>query len=138
MFLYENLINDIFEKNNIWDYYTIKPTLNLMRTNIKENDERIEYKVELPGFNKENVKITFKDSILNIKVSQKAIEEDKEDKEEYILKEINNSEMVREYKVNSNIDKDKISAKFENGILTVILPKIKIEDEDKEEYIKID
>lgn len=107
---------------------------NSIRADIKESEAEYKVEAELPGIKKEDIKIDFKDSTLLISVEQK---EDKEEKgENFIRKERRYGTASRGFYL-ENVKEDGITAKFQDGILKVVLPKEKIET-IKETRIKID
>ena len=68
---------------------------NAMRTDIKESENEYLLEVELPGFNKDEVKISLDDGYLTIAASKNEDKEDKNDK--YIRKEIHTSMQERSF-----------------------------------------
>lgn len=105
-----------------------------MRTDIKENENEYLLDVELPGFNKDEVKISLDDGYLTIAASKNENKEEKNDK--YIRKEIHSSKQERSFYF-GNIDENKISAKFENGILKISVPKEELPQLETKKYIEI-
>ena len=103
------------------------------KTDIIENDNKYEVKAELPGVKKEDIKLDYKNGYLVI--SAKKEDEHDEKKDNYIRKECSYGEFSRSFYFD-NVEQDKISAKFENGILKVTLPK-KAKKEDKTTSISI-
>ena len=96
---------------------TFSGTSSVMKTDIKEREKEYELSIEMPGFKKENVTINFEKGYLT--VSGKNEEKDADTK--YIRRERNVS-CSRSYYV-GDIDKSAIKAKFENGILSIVIPK---------------
>lgn len=106
----------------------------LMRTDIKESDNEYLLDVELPGLNKDEVKISLDDGYLTISASKTENKEDEKDK--YIRKEIYTSKQERSFYV-GNVDENKITASFENGILKIAVPKEELPEVDTKKYIQI-
>lgn len=103
-----------------------------MKVDIKENDKEYILEAELPGVNKEDIGIEIQDDRLTISINK---DESKEEKNEnYVRKERRSSRMVRSFTFD-NILNDKITAKHENGILTLVLPK---REDNKPKGRKID
>lgn len=101
-----------------------------MRTDIRETDKEYVLEAELPGFEKKEIKINIKDNYLIISAEKK--EEIEEKTEDYIRKERSYGSLRRSFYL-ENIKEGEIKAKFDNGILTVVLPKS--EEIKKEEKI---
>lgn len=91
-----------------------------MKVDIKENEKNYIIEAELPGIKKEDIGIALDNNLLTISVEQKV--EVNEENEHYIRKERRYGTTRRSFAVD-NIDEDKISAKYENGILSLVLPK---------------
>lgn len=84
---------------------------------------------DLPGFDKKDVHVTFEDNVLTLKGERKSEETKKDDKVHYTERFYGSFE--RSFALpEKRVDKDKISAKFENGVLSVHLGKA--QDNEKE------
>jgi HSP20 family protein len=87
----------------------------------------------IPGVNKEDIKIDFENSLLTIKTECKK-EENKENTKKYLVKE--RSECAYERSIQfEEFDEESISAKYENGILEVILCPKKPEVKEKKKIV---
>ena len=91
-----------------------------MKVDIRENENEYIIDAELPGINKEEVNIELNDNNLIISVSKN--QEVNEDKENFIRRERHQSSMTRSFYV-ENVENEKVDAKFDNGILSINLPK---------------
>ena len=112
-----------FERNIVDDFFSpsfFSGSYNVMRTDVTENENEYLFEVELPGFNREDVKITLEDGYMNIKV-EKNTENNNEEKN-YIRRERYYTTASRSYYV-GNVDSSMIKAKFSNGILNITVPK---------------
>ena len=109
----------------------------LMKTDIRENENSYIIDVDLPGFDKENIKIDVTDGYLNINASVN--NEEKEEKENYLRKERFSGECSRSFYIGDEVKTEDIKANFRNGILTLNVPKVKEEDKESEKkFITID
>ncbi|MFH1755800.1 MAG: Hsp20/alpha crystallin family protein [Candidatus Latescibacterota bacterium] len=88
-------------------------------TNINETDKSYMVTMEMPGVSKENVNVSIEDDKLAI--SGERVE--KFEEEGLLRKEIREEKFHRTFVLDRRIDRDKIKAKMENGILIVTLPK---------------
>lgn len=122
---FENLFGDFFNDDFL---SPLNGNGNKFSADIKENDSEYLVCAELPGVKKEDIELDFKDNKLIISAKREDIVDEK--KENYIRKERNYGEFTRVFTF-MNIDKDKITAKFENGELKITLPKKAIEKEQK-------
>jgi HSP20 family protein len=102
-----------------------------VKVDIKELDDKLEVIASVPGFTKDNIGVKYEKGWLTISGEVKNEKEKKEEK--YLYKEIGNSSFVRRFYLGDSIDAEKISAKFENGILNITLLK-----GEKEKFHKIE
>lgn len=100
----------------------------LMRTDIKENSKEYIVYINLPGFKKEEINAEFKDGYLTITTNKNA---DVTEDTTYILKERYAENCSRSYYIGEHIDEENIYAEYENGILTVTIPKKEQQMEQK-------
>ncbi|MBR2283857.1 MAG: Hsp20/alpha crystallin family protein [Ruminococcus sp.] len=103
---------------------------NACRTDIKDCGDKYVMESELPGFEKEDIKLDINGSYLVISAEHKA-ESGNEDKAEdgsvkYIRRERTYGSYKRSFDI-SDVDADAISAEYKNGILSIELPKKKPE-----------
>ncbi|MPN30162.1 18 kDa heat shock protein [bioreactor metagenome] len=94
----------------------------LMKVDICDAGDTYILEAELPGIKKENVHIETDDGQLTIAVEQDSQNEEK--RESYIRRERRSSSMRRSFSL-ENIDAERISARMENGVLLLRLPKLK-------------
>lgn len=91
-----------------------------IKADIRETEKEFIVDAELPGVNKENIKLDFKNGILTIAVEHR--EETNEVSDKYIRRERKYGSFSRNFYV-KGINDEAVTAKFENGVLSVILPK---------------
>ncbi|MBK7008364.1 MAG: Hsp20/alpha crystallin family protein [Saprospiraceae bacterium] len=103
--------------------------------NIKETEKDFIVELAAPGFEKKDLDINLQDGMLTIK-SEKKIE-NKEEKENYFRSEFNYNSFVRTFTVPENVDEKMIEAKFENGLLTLLLPKTAVQKVEEAHKIMI-
>ena len=99
-----------------------------LRTNIKETDANYELEVEMPGYSKDEIKLALENGYLTVSASKTSKEEDKS--KHYVRKEISES-CSRSYYVGDGITEKDVSAKFENGILQISIPKKEAKEEEQ-------
>lgn len=114
----DKVLNDIFNTTPFW---TNTNTDFAPRVNITENDSRIKLEFELPGLERDDIKVTVKDGLLTVSGERKA--EKKEENENYVRSEIYNGQFSRSFTLPETVETDKISADYKNGLLTLALPK---------------
>ena len=110
---------------------------NLMKTDVREIDDGYVLEMDLPGFTKDEVKVSLKDGYLTISAA-KGLDEEKEDKSKYIRKERYAGSCERGFYV-GDINESDIKGEFKHGILKLTLPKEEPEKEiDSTKYIDIE
>lgn len=93
-----------------------------MKTDISESDTAYTVAVDLPGVDKKDIDIDFKDNALTISAKRDSFSDESDAKGNLLSSERSYGRFPRQYQF-PNVDKDKISAKYEAGVLTVTLPK---------------
>jgi len=119
-----NLVNEMmnsFLSNDHHENYIYncrKPAVNVFET---EKDFKLE--VMLPGFSKEDVKISFQNDLLTIKADNKETETNKNDEYKFVRREFEVYNFEKQFKLPQSVNTSSIDARFENGILNIVLPK---------------
>jgi HSP20 family protein len=89
---------------------------------IQENDKEILLELELPGLKPENVELTAENGVLTVRGEKKA-ERKEGDDNRYHLVERTYGSFMRTFQLPQGVDEEQINAEFENGILTLHIPK---------------
>ena len=92
------------------------------KTVIKDNGDEYLLEADLPGFKKEDIEVGLENNYLTIKAERKNETEDKDKKGRYIRCERSYGSFARSFDI-SDVDADKISAAYENGVLRLTMPK---------------
>ena len=114
-----------------------KRAQNIMKTDVKELDDAYEVMVDLPGFNKEDIHLELNDGNLTISAG-KSLDKENESKGNYIRRERVVGNMQRSFYVGEALTEEDIRAKYENGILTLIIPKKEARKAPEKKYITIE
>lgn len=94
-----------------------------MKTDIKETEEGYCLDIEMPGFRKDQIKVSLEDGYLTVSGSKRCEEEGKDKRgEKFLRKEISES-FQRSYFVGADVAEESIKAKYDNGILSLTVPK---------------
>lgn len=100
-----------------------KHAKNMMKTDIREHDDKYEIDIDLPGFKKDEIGVELEDGYLTI-TAQKSLNKDEEKKQErYIRRERYAGSMQRSFYVGDALTQEDIKAKYEHGILKLSVPK---------------
>lgn len=143
-------MNDLFD--DFGDVFEFSPAFRKqvaatrnISSDIKELADGYQIEMELPGFVKEEVKAQLKDGYLTITAEHSA--ENKEENNEegqkkeavkYIRRERYYGKCQRSFFVGKNVTEEDINAKFENGILTMYVPKEVKKPQVEEKFITIE
>ena len=115
-----------------------KHAKNMMKTDVKETDRGYEVAIDLPGFKKDEIKLELNDGYLTIS-AEKGLDKDEKDKENrYIRRERYAGSMSRSFYVGESLTEQDIHAKYENGILTLDVPKEDKKVVPEKRYIAIE
>ena len=105
-----------------------KHARNLMKTDVRELDNTYELDVDLPGFKKDEISVDLKNGYLTIGASKGLDRDQKDENGKYIRRERSYGSFTRSFDI-SAVNAAAISAKYENGVLTLDLPKKSPEQE---------
>ena len=149
----ENLFDDLFDgffDFPVWDDKAAQKAqkklygrhaANMMKTDVQEHDDHYEVDVELPGFQKEDLSLELKDGYLVISAA-KSLDHDKTDKKSgrYVRRERYAGSLSRSFYVGTEVKQEDIHAKYENGVLKLLVPRTDAEKPQAEEkkYIAIE
>jgi len=114
----ENAFNEFFDNLPMHKFFGGHHPI---RADIRETDKEYVIEAEIPGVNKEDIKIDLRDDVLTIQVERN--EQIDEERDNYIRKERRYGSYSRSFYV-QDIDQDGVKAKYNNGILTITLPKL--------------
>lgn len=89
-----------------------------------ETESEVVIKAKAPGYKEEDVTITTEDNVLTIEGRIQEENEQKEGGKKYHLKEIRSESFIRSISLPTRVDAEKAEASFENGVITVTLPKM--------------
>ena len=97
---------------------------NLMKTDIKETEGGYELEMDLPGFTKDEIKVSLENGYMTISAA-KGLDEDTQDKKsgKYIRRERYTGSCQRSFYVGEDVTEEDIKAEFKHGILKLFVPK---------------
>lgn len=134
-----DLFDDVFDANDNWLNRVWNGTSNLMRTNVEEKDGKYIMTTELPGFDKNDIKMTLKDGVLSINAEHNSNKDEKDQKGNVIRQERYAGSISRSFYVGKSCKESDIHASYKNGVLKVEVPDNKAVEhkEDTTKYIDI-
>ena len=128
-----DLIEDMFR-----DPFFTNEESKIMKTDIKEKKDKYIIDIDLPGYEKENIKMSIEDGYLIVNASTNTEKEDKEEGK-FVRKERYMGSCSRSFYVGDAVENEDIKASFKNGTLKIEIPKKENKKELPEvKYIPID
>ena len=122
----ENMFDDFLENGFFGSHNPLfgKNGRNLMKTDIRETDDAKAYRlaIDLPGFKKDEISLDLKDGYLTIS-AEKGLDKDEEDKKGRILRQERYAGSCSRSFYVGDVKPEDIKAKYESGVLTVLVPK---------------
>ena len=112
----ESFMNDFFD-------FPYSNANGMMQTDVSETDKGYKVTMNLPGYKKEDVRGEVKDGYLTITASTTKNNDEKNKDGKYIRKERFSGTCSRSFYVGDAITQEDVKAKFENGVLTLMVPK---------------
>lgn len=136
----ESLLDNFFDdfsgtSKNSLRYGT--PSSSIMKTDIRESGSNYEIDIDLPGYKKEDVQAELKDGYLVITAKNESVSEDTSNKA-YIRRERFYGTSSRSFYVGKDIKQEDISARFENGVLMLTVPKNVQKPVEEKKFISIE
>ncbi len=119
--LFPSLFDDFFRPFNFWDTDFTPRTLTMPAVNIDENKDRFDLSLAVPGMKKSDFNINVENNMLTIS-SEKEEKSETKQKNGY-RNEFNYSSFSRSFALPEEVIKDKIDARYEDGVLKLSLPK---------------
>lgn len=95
----------------------------IMKTDVHEHDDHYEVDIDLPGFKKDEITLDLENGYLTVGASKALDEEHKNAKGRLIRQERYSGSMQRSFYVGEFVTEEEISAKFEDGVLRLTVPK---------------
>ena len=145
----DNMFDDLFD-DSFMPTISAMPTMSAMpsqyvrttgamSTDVRETVNAYYIDMELPGFAKEDVQAELKDGYLTINAAHNENKEEKNKEEKFIRRERYTGNYQRSFYVGEQMTQEDIKAKFNNGILTVEVPKKEAKPEvEQKKYITIE
>jgi len=115
-------MDDFFKGFGIRPFFTEMETASLIKIDLTENDKAYTIRAEIPGVNKEDIKVQVDGNRVSISTETKKEKEEKEG-ERIIRRECYQGSSYRSFTLDSDVDESKAEAKYENGMLELTLPK---------------
>lgn len=121
-----SIFNDLLGNEWLDRHNTTAPAVNIL-------EDEHEYKVEVaaPGMTREDFKVHINEDnelIISVEKKSEEKEEDKKHKGTYLRREFSYTQFQQSLLLPDNIERDQIAARVENGVMTIDIPKKKVEE----------
>ena len=122
------LFNPFLDVDNWMNNFGMRPLFREMETtpqirmDVTENDKSYIVRAEIPGVNKEDIKVSVDGNMVSISAQIKREKEEKKG-EKVLCRERYQGSSYRSFTLASNVDEAKTQAKYDNGVLELTLPK---------------
>ena len=115
-----------------------KRAAQVMKTDVHEHENGYELDIDLPGFKKDEIKLTLENGYLSVSAAKGLDEEKKDEKSKLIRRERYSGSMQRSFYVGDAVKQEDVKAKFEDGVLKLSIPKNETEKLPEKQYIAIE
>lgn len=95
-----------------------------MPTEVSDTGEGLRFDIELPGVRLEDIDLTIEDNVLTVSGEKKMERDESSNEGDYRLFERRYGRFERSFVLPRNVDREKVDARLDNGVLTVVLPKV--------------
>ena len=139
----ENLLDDLmdlprFEFPDIDRKLYGKNAAHVMKTDVREHEDGYEVDIDLPGFKKDEIKLTLENGYLTVAAGKALNSDEKDKKGKVIRQERYSGSMQRSFYVGENVTEEEIKAKFEDGVLKLTVPKKEKAEVPEKKLIQIE
>ena len=115
-----------------------KRAAQVMKTDVHELGDKYELDIDLPGFKKDEIKLSLDNGYLSVSAS-KELDKDKKDKKGKIIRQERYSgAMNRSFYIGDDVKQEDVKAKYEDGVLKLVVPKKESEKVQEKKYIAIE
>ena len=138
--LFDEFFADPFDRQFFGGHNPLygKREKNLMKTDVREVENRYEVDIDLPGFKKDEVNVDLKDGYLTVSAGKELDKDEKDKKGKMLRQERYSGSCSRSFYVGEDITVEDISAKYEDGILRITVPKKEEKKAEPKKSIQID
>ena len=130
----DNLLDEFFD-----DSFKHSGTNEMMRADVKEFENSYELSMNLPGVKKEDIRAELKNGYITVSATTENSKDEKDENGSYIRRERFYGSTSRSFYVGDHVKEEDITAKYENGVLTLKVPKKDAKQiESEKKYIAIE
>ena len=140
----ENLFDDWFDFPSFPEFRNVDRKLygrhaaHEMKTDVREHEDHYEVDVDLPGFKKDEIRLELENGTLTVHAAKDLEKEQKDKAGKLIRQERFSGAMQRSFYVGEALMEEDIGAKFENGVLSLNIPKKDVKKLPEKKVIQIE
>ena len=123
--------------NNLFDDFFTDPVFNMTTTNRMSTDIKEKDNMEVPGFDKEDLKLDLEDGYLTVSAEHNKTNEEKDNEGHIIRQERYYGNTKRSFYVGDAVTKEDIQAKYDKGVLNIFVPKKEVKKIEDKQLIEI-
>ena len=125
---------DFFNVDNFFDNnWLSKWERDFPAVNIAEDEKNYSVEVVAPGFQKEDFKLKVEDDVLTISAESRSEKKENGKGKEYTRREYSYNSFTRSFRLPDDVKDDSIGASYKDGVLTLDLPKSKVQTKASKE-----
>jgi HSP20 family molecular chaperone IbpA len=124
--LFPSVFRDSFFNDDFMDFPAYRGNRvenTLMKCDVKDVGDHFELHMDLPGFDKDQVRIQLKDGNLTVEATTSSSNDEKAEDGTYLRRERFQGTCTRSFYVGEDIQQEDIKARFDNGVLMINVPK---------------
>ena len=136
----ENLFDDLmdFDFPSFPDFNDARRASRVMKTDVHEHDDHYEVDIDLPGFKKNEIHLELENGYLTVSAAKDVDRKEKSKKGKVIRKERYSGVVQRSFYVGEGLTENDVRAKFEDGVLSLTIPKKEMPKLPEKRNIKIE
>lgn len=124
-------------KRNLFESSGTGLSAGSMRTDIRRKDDMYYLDIEVPGYKKEDIRISLYNGTLTVTASHSETSEEKDEKGRLLRRERFSGNMERSFRVSTALRDTDIRASLNNGVLTIALPSEEKKEREEKKFIEV-
>lgn len=136
--LMDDVFSDPFFSQPVPSNFAAMMAPSTMTTDIKETDDGYQMSIDMPGFTKSDIKVSVKDGYLTVAGSREHNDDEKDKEGKFLRRERYAGACTRSYYVGDSVKSDDVKAHFENGTLTLSVPKAAAQQVESAQTVQIE
>lgn len=119
----DNFIDNVFDDMFSFPTAFSSTSRRWMSTNLKELGEEYQLEIELPGYDKKDIRAELRNGYLTVSAGREETRDENDKKSRYVRRERYCGSCQRSFYVGESLKEEDFKASFENGVLKLVFPK---------------